>query len=86
MTKLLTGRLIEIRPGWMNAGRRGAAMAEPLNVRGQEWLAVLWFDTDDPEFHKLAGIRVVGEKDESFGLPKPWQEFLVSSTAKRKRK
>jgi hypothetical protein len=44
-------------------------MAEPLNVRGQEWLAVLWFETDDPEFHKLAGVRAVGEKDESFGLP-----------------
>ena len=29
------GRLIEIRPGFMDAGRRGAAMAEPLNVRGQ---------------------------------------------------
>lgn len=49
----------------------GAARRWPslLNVRGQEWLAVLWFDSEDPDFHKLAGIRVVGEKDDSFGLP-----------------
>lgn len=60
-TTRVTAR-VEIRPGWGDEGRQGAALSGVIDVvalgQRQEWVVVLWDDEDDPNMHKLAGLHL----------------------------
>jgi len=49
------GDRVQIRVGWEHAGRQGLAIGQPVFIQ-QWWLAVLWDDEEDPDFHKLSGL------------------------------
>ena len=53
---------VEVRPGWGDEGQQGVALSGVIEVvacgQRQEWVVVLWDDEEDPDMHKLAGLRL----------------------------
>ena len=43
---------VVVRPGWVDAGRRGRSLGEHITVNGMQWTPVLWDDADEPAFAK----------------------------------
>lgn len=50
---------IRIRKGWMDEGKEGSLLANPIQVEGgQRWAVVQWDNEDDPSLHKTAGLDI----------------------------
>lgn len=52
-------KIIQIKEGWMCAGRIGKALGDAVLVYGIMWVPVLWDEDEDPEWHKLAGLDFI---------------------------
>jgi len=55
---LYVGRRVEIRKDWEDAGKQGVALSNPIWSQ-QDWLPVLWDGEEDPDFIKVASIKIV---------------------------
>ena len=58
-----TGKRVVGSRGWLEAGKQGKALGEPV-FELQWWLPVLWDDEEDPTFGKLGAIALLTTEEE----------------------
>ena len=56
----MRGNKVRIRFGWVQFGKVGVIIGEPVFV-GQSWTPVVWDDEEDPEFYKTVALEVQGD-------------------------
>jgi hypothetical protein len=55
----MSDQRVRIKDTWDKAGSEGVVLAGPVrDLKGQDWMVVLWDGEEDPALHKAAGLLV----------------------------
>jgi hypothetical protein len=56
---------MRIKSGWDCAGRVGKVLGPNIYI-GQAWTPIQWEGSDEPDWHKTAGLEQVGPRQEKY--------------------
>ncbi len=70
MTQWVVGRVVRVKDGWQDAGRRGTIICHPVTI-SVVWVGVKWDDEEDPDWFKARGLERVPPPRTDKRLRKP---------------